>query len=141
MVKIDAAVKRRIVEAIRLAERETSGEIRVHLASRSVEDAYVEARKTFKRLGMHATSERNGVLIYVAPHSKNFAIVGDAGLDAKVGPEFWDRTRDRMAAQFSTGRLAEGIIEGVYSAAEKLREHFPRRKDDANELSDTVTEG
>lgn len=140
MVKIDAMTKRIVAEAISLAEEGTSGEIRVHVAARSVEDAYTEARKTFTRLRMHETKERNGVLIYVAPHSKKFAIVGDAGIDAKVGPDFWQSTRDRMAVQFSAGRLAEGIVEGVRSAGEKLKEHFPRRGDDVNELPDAVTE-
>ena len=44
----------------------------------------------FKKLGMHKTAERNGVLFYLAVDDRKFAIIGDAGINAKVPAGFWD---------------------------------------------------
>ena len=137
---LDKELKGKIVDAIRRAERWTSGEIRVHLRSRCPEDVLKKARETFTRLGMHRTKERNGVLIFVAPKSRRFAIVGDEAIDRKVGDSFWNETRDVMSGHFSKGELAEGIVEGVRKAGEQLKKYFPGSSANANELPDTVEE-
>ncbi len=133
--------KKEIVRAIREAEKGSTGEIRVHLAPRSGEDTLRDAEKVFARLRMHRTRHRNGVLIFVALKSRCFAIVGDEAMHAKVGERFWSETRDRMAPHFLKGDIAKGIVEGVRSAGEKLKRHFPSDGRDANELPDTVTGG
>ena len=132
--------KKAVIEAIRDAERGTSGEIRVHLHRVPTNDALSDARKLFKRLGMHRTQERNGVLLFIAPKSQTFAIVGDEGIHARVGDAFWNTTRDRMQKEFSQGRLQEGVLAGVRSAGERLKEYFPAKRDDRDELSNEVTE-
>ena len=132
--------KSRIIEAIRAAELRTSGEIRVHVMPRCGKDALKEAKKVFKRLKMHKTAQRNGVLIFVAPRSKRFAIVGDEGIHRHVGDLFWDRTRDVMTAHFSKEQLVEGIIAGIENAGKRLAEHFPRSPEDRNELPDRITQ-
>ncbi len=133
--------KKTLIEAIRQAEAGTSGEIRVHVHRGPTKDALAEARKLFKRLGMHRTKERNGVLLFVAPKNHTFAIVGDEGIHRLVGDAFWNTTRDRMQKEFSEGRLQDGLLAGVKSAGERLKEHFPVKKTDRNELSNEVTEG
>ena len=138
MVTLDKNI---IIEAIGKAESGTSGEIRVHVHSRPVKDAFMEAQKLFKRLGMHRTKLRNGVLIFVSEKSHQFANVGDEGIHARVGASFWDAVRDRMGAQFAMGELQLGILEGVRSAGEQLKVYFPAGKSDRNELSDDVTTG
>ncbi len=140
MVKLlDKHAEQDIVNAIRLAERETSGEIRVHVRRICRGDALEEAKKIFGRLRMHNTRERNAVLIYVALDSRRFAILGDRGIHEKVGDLFWNGTRDKIASLFSQGALKEGIIAGVMDAGEKLKAHFPCRRNDKNELPDTIT--
>ncbi len=136
---MDQISEQRIVQAIREAEHKTSGEIRVHVRKTCKQDALVEAQKIFKKLGMHKTKERNGVLIFVAPQSRVFAIVGDEGIHAKVGVDFWDKTRDIMSNYFKSDKIAEGIVEGVLSAGRELAKHFPLKSDNPNELSDQVT--
>lgn len=138
---LDRQSEKEIVAAIEAAEQKTSGEIRVHLKKRLPKGRSVreEAEKTFTRLRMHRTRERNGVLIFVVFDNHEFAILGDSGIHARVGAAFWDETRDRMAALFAEGKSKEGIIAGVSSAGEKLAAYFPCGKDDKNELSNRLT--
>ena len=140
MVGFDKAAKKEIEQAIDRAESRTSGEIRVHLKARAGGDVLRDARKTFSRLKMHRTRERNSVLIFIALKSRAFAIVGDEGIHARAGDAFWNATRDIMASYFAKNQIKEGILAGVLSAGDKLKENFPRKSGDINELPDTVTE-
>lgn len=131
----------RIVGAIREAESRSRAEIRVHASSRAVEDAQREAAHQFEKLGMTATRERSGVLIYVAPQTQRFAIVGDSGIHAKCGPEFWKLIAAAMEHDFREGRFTDGLVKGIAQAGDALTAHFPRdARPDVNELSDQVSE-
>jgi uncharacterized membrane protein len=133
--------KNQIVEAIAQAERGTSGEIRVHVARGSKRAVMDEAKKIFQKLGMHKTKARNGVLSFVALKNHEFSILGDTGIHAVVGDDFWKTTRDRMEARFKKDDLTGGIVAGVLDAGEKLKTYFPCHPDDQNELSNSVSEG
>ena len=89
-----------IIAAIQTAEKETSGEIRVHIEKSTSIAALDRAVEVFHLLEMDKTQLRNGVLIYLASQDKVFAICGDRGIDAVVPEGFWDSTREAMAAQF-----------------------------------------
>jgi uncharacterized membrane protein len=130
-----------IAAAVAAAERGTSGEIRVHLERRLPRGATALARATqlFARLKMNATAERNGVLIYVAVQDRKLAIVGDAGVHAHVGHEYWQRIRDVMVERLRVGAAREAVIHAVIDVGLVLRKFFPRRPDDRNELSDEVS--
>ncbi len=128
-----------IVLAIREAEKDTSGEIRVHLEFEDRGDPYRRAQEVFCLLKMDNTRQRNGVLIYVAVHAHHFVILGDSGIDHSVPPDFWNTTRDLMQEHFRNGAHKEGIIAGVLSAGRELKAHFPTGPDDQNELSDAIT--
>ncbi|MDC6355635.1 MULTISPECIES: TPM domain-containing protein [unclassified Robiginitalea] len=130
-----------VVRAIREAERQTSGEIRVHLEYTAQGDPMERAREVFLALKMENTRERNGVLIYVAARDHRFAIIGDKGIDKAVPAGFWDSTRDAMQNHFRNGRFAEGLIAGIRSAGRELKTHFPWKPDDTNELSNEISKG
>ena len=132
----------RIVQAIQTAESRSRGEIRVHAANRAVVDAQKAAARQFEKLGMAGTAEGTGVLIFVAPRSRNFAIVGDHGIHARCGDGFWREVAAAMEADFRAGRFADGIVKGIERAGEVLALHFPRAAGatDVNELPDTVSE-
>jgi uncharacterized membrane protein len=131
----------RIVGAIREAESRSRGEIRVHASSRPVEDAQREAARQFERLGMTATQERSGVLIYIAPRSQRFAIVGDSGIHEKCGPDFWREIAAAMEHDFRESRFTDGLVKGIARAGDALAVHFPRTAQaDVNELPDHVSE-
>ncbi|THD68773.1 TPM domain-containing protein [Robertkochia marina] len=130
-----------IVEAIRKAEKTTSGEIRVHLEPTTDEDPLKHAADVFHELGMDQTEARNGVLIYIAVEAHKFVIYGDKGIYEKVPHDFWDSTRDEMQLYFRNGHFREGIIAGVLHAGEQLQKYFPWDRNDANELSDEVSRG
>ena len=128
-----------IVEAIRIAESNTSGEIRVHLERHTDLDPLTRAKEIFHILKMDNTKEENGVLIYIAVDDHRFAICGDRGINKKVPAHFWETTRDTMSASFKKGKFKQGIIEGVQHAGERLSIYFPWKHGDTNELSDEIT--
>lgn len=131
---------RQIVESIRQAELETSGEIRVHLEKRCFGDPVKKAIKIFEKIGMHRTQARNGVLIYLAIASKKFSIIGDKGIDEKIPAGFWNETAKKMQDCFIKGNFSEGLKAGIQDAGEKLKEFFPYQGEkDQNELSDEIS--
>ncbi len=130
----------RIVEAIREAERHTSGEIRVFISHRHVPDPVAAATHRFAKLKMHKTRHRNAVLIFVAPKSQTFAIIGDEGVHARCGDEFWTRTAEEMGRHFKQQKFTDGLLHGIQIAGKLLAEHFPHRGGDSNEVSDSVVE-
>lgn len=135
------AERRTIVDAIKEAEAKTSGEIRVHLDRKSHGDAQVAAKKVFEKIGMDRTAEKNGVLFYVAVADHTFAVIGDAGIDAKVEKDFWDRLSEQMLAAFKEDKFGDGIAAAIRAAGEKLAASFPRKEGDVNELPDDVSVG
>lgn len=130
-----------VVAAVRLAEKHTSGEIRIHIDSECEGDPVKRAEKVFGKLGMHKTKLRNGVLIYLACDSKVFAIIGDKGINDLVPENFWKDVIAIMAGEFRYGRFAEGLAEAARMAGEKLRDFFPYQKDDVNEQPDEISFG
>jgi len=128
----------KIVDAIAEAERRTSGEIRLFISSHEVAEALPEAKRQFTQMGMEKTAERNGVLIYVAPKSQTFAVVGDAGVHAKCGEDFWNATAAQMRARFKEGKFTDGLIAGIQSIGDVLQRHFPRQDNDRNELPNEI---
>lgn len=133
--------KARVRDAVRDAEAQTSGEIRVLVLARTDKDPLATARKWFAKLGMQHTRERNGVLICLGAESHTFAILGDEGIHRVVGDAGWAAYRDAMAERFRRGDFVGGLVHGVEETAKVLATHFPRRHDDHNELSDDVVEG
>jgi uncharacterized membrane protein len=139
--KISSSDKEMIVAAIKAAEKETSGEVQVHIDNHCKEEVLDRAAFMFKTLKMHKTKERNGVLFYLAIKDHKFAILGDAGINQKVADDFWDTIKEEMASLFKTGKIAEGLSKGIEKAGLQLAQHFPYQADDENELSDDISFG
>jgi uncharacterized membrane protein len=139
---LNALDHERIVTAIRQAEACSRAEVRVHVSNQAVTDANQAAAAQFEKLGMTRTAERNGVLIYVAPRSQKFAIVGDSGIHQSCGQSFWQEVAGAMETDFRAGRFTDGIVKGLARAGEALGTYFPRPEGvcDLNELKDEVTE-
>jgi uncharacterized membrane protein len=137
-----AVDQEKVVAAIRAAEARSTGEVRVHVTSQAVDDVQAAAITTFEKLGMTATRERNGVLLFIAPLSRKFAVIGDTGIHARCGQSFWTELAAAVSEDFRAERFTEGIVKGLTRAADLLAQHFPRSADrpDTNELSDDVTE-
>lgn len=131
-----------IVEAIKAAEKNTSGEIRVHIEpSTNGKDALERAIEVFQELEMHQTEARNGVLIYLAFEDHSFSVFGDKGINEVVGENFWNSTRDLMQSSFKKAEFAKGLVDGITEAGNALKTHFPYQKDDQNELDDQISKG
>jgi uncharacterized membrane protein len=133
--------KKQILNAIESAELNTSGEIRFHIENKLKGDLMDRAAFIFDKLGMQRTEERNGVQFYLAVKSRKFAILGDIGINKVVPDNFWDEIKDKMQVHFKNNEFAQGIVEGINIAGEKLKEFFPYQSDDKNELSDEISYG
>jgi uncharacterized membrane protein len=133
---------RRIEEAIQKAERRTSGEIRVSVSRFFWGDVHRVADRAFARLGMTATRERNGVLFFIVPSRRRFVVLGDDGIHAKVGQEFWERVAAAVSEHLRNGDFTLGLVHGIETVGEQLATHFPFDPTaDANELPDEVDLG
>ncbi len=138
----------RIVESIRAAELRSRGEIRIHITERAVDDPVKEATVVFERLGMTATQDRNGLLIFIAPKSHKFAVLGDSGITTRAGTAPLDQMASAMQAAFREGHFTDGLVAAVEKAGDILATHFPRVLDahgkdapDKDELSNTISRG
>lgn len=137
------AEEARIVESIRMAERGSSGEIRLYVEDFCLKDHPVEqAAELFQLFGMHHTKDRNAVLIYIAQKSHHFAIWGDSGIHEKVGFQFWEEEKKILKAHFQQDQAADGICKAVKLIGDRLRTHFPADDDhNENELPDEIIYG
>ncbi len=136
--KID---RQRLKAAIQKAEKNTSGEIRVHIENNCPEELMDRAAFLFEKLEMHKTELRNGVLFYLAMKDRVFAVLGDAGINSKVPEGFWNNIKEEMTALFKNDNPIGAIETGVLMAGEQLKSHFPYQSDDVNELSDEISFG
>ena len=130
---------RRVVEAIKQAERNTSGEIKVHIENRCKGDVEERSLVVFNKLKLNETKLRNGVLIYLAVRDHKFAILGDEGINNVVGQGFWNDVKDLMLSHFKENRFAEGLEQGIQRCGEKLKTYFPYQSDDVNEIPDEIS--
>lgn len=133
--------EQQIVKAIKEAELNTSGEIRVHIEAKCPSDPLKRAVYIFNYLKMYNTKARNGVLVYVAVESRKFAIIGDAGINNAVPDNFWDEIKEKMRAAFSAGDYVGGISGAVKEAGNSLKKYFPYQSDDINEQPDEISFG
>ena len=133
------AEEEEVIQAIREAEKATSGEIRVHLETSSHDHLWDRAMEVFHLLKMDNTKESNGVLIYVAVEERQFIIYGDKGINAVVPPDFWESTKNEIVAEFKKGNFKQGLINGITKAGEQLQKHVPWSEGDLNELSDKIS--
>ena len=128
-----------IVQAIVEAEKNTSGEVRVHIENHSNKTPLERAQEVFFELKMEATNDRNGVLFYVSVTDKKFAIIGDQGINELVATDFWNATKEIVLNHFKLGAFKHGLVEGILSAGNQLKAYFPYQSDDEDELSNEIS--
>ena len=130
--------QQQIVDAIGTAERMTSGEIRVHIQPKARGEIRHVAERTFERLGMTKTKDRNGVLLFIASEEQQFVILGDQGIDARVPAGFWDEIARQLRDRFQHGEFTGGIVDAIHNAGRELKTYFPRAHDDVDELANEI---
>lgn len=138
---LNAKEEQEIVDAIHVAEKNTSGEIRVHIEHKLKTDIGNRTKELFHLLKMDNTKLLNGVLIYVAIDDKVFSIYGDKGINDVVDSNFWNSTKDIMTSHFKKSEFKEGIVNGILKTGEQLKQHFPYQYDDINELPNEISKG
>jgi len=136
---LSKAEEQEIVHAIVEAEKNTSGEIRVHIEEHTEKSPLERAQEVFFELKMDETQDRNGVLFYICVSDKKFAIIGDKGINEAVESDFWDCTKDTVIANFKEGNFKKGLVEGILRAGERLKKYFPYQDNDTNELSNEIS--
>jgi uncharacterized membrane protein len=132
----------RIIEAIKAAEADTSGQVRIYIQRGKLEsDPVIAAQEKFQKLGMQATRERNGVLIFVVPRARKFAVIGDEGVHQKCGDQFWQQLVERMRVHFQNENFTDALVEAIQKTGKLLASHFPKGAAPQNELPDEIIEG
>ena len=131
----------KIVEAIRIAEENTSGEIRVHIEEKSEKHSIERAMEVFNMLKMYETESRNGVLFYINVSGNLFAIIGDEGIDKVVPKDFWESTKEVVLKNFAEKKFKKGLVKGIKKAGKQLKKYFPYQADDTNELPNEISKG
>jgi len=129
----------RVKAAIQASEKRTSGEIRVSVSQYFWGRVRPVAERAFRRMGMTSTKDRNGILFFIVPSRRRFVVLGDEGIHAKVGQDFWDRLTAVMSGDFKKGRFQDGLLKAIADAGEQLSAHFPYDASvDRNELPDDI---
>ncbi len=132
----------RIVGAIKGAEAETSGQIRLYVQRGKLEgDPVIAAQEKFQKMGMETTRERNSVLIFVVPRARKFAVIGDQGVHQKCGDQFWEQLIERMRVHFRNENFTDALVEAIEEVGQLLAGHFPKTSASTNELPDNIVEG
>jgi uncharacterized membrane protein len=132
-----------ILEAVRLSENQTSGEIRIYIESRNpMVEPLDRATQIFAQFEMSKTKNRNGVLIYIAIKDRELAVLGDSGIHEQVGSDYWQKEVAVMLDHFKKHELAKGLIHCVQDIGQVLKEKFPFIPgEDKNELPDDIIFG
>lgn len=138
---LNAEEEQQVIAAIRTAEQNTSGELRIHLEKTSKIDVYERALEVFHLLKMDNTKLQNGVLIYVAVEDKSFVILGDEGINNVVEDDFWESTKNVMQGHFKRGHFKQGLVDGILKAGKQLEIYFPWETGDKNEIPDDISIG
>lgn len=136
--KLDDA---KIIEAISEAEKKSSGEICLFVAQQKVDNVLEAAQQEFIKMGMTKTNLRNGVLIYFAPLSQQFAVIGDQGIHEKCGDSFWASAADMMSKLLKEGKFTDAVVFGIRQVSNMLEQYFPRDPNDKNELPNQIIRG
>lgn len=135
------AEEKQVVQAIKDAELNTSGELRVHVEERCSKEINERMKEVFLQLKMNETEARNGILIYLATKDRKVGIWGDQGIHDKVGQAFWEEEIALIIDHFKNDQKAEGLSKAIQLIGNKLKEHFPYQSDDVNELDDSISYG
>ena len=131
--------EKKIIEAIQKAEKNTSGEIRIHIEFESSTNHFDKALEVFEQLEMHKTKDRNGVLFHVSPADHNFTIIGDEGIDNATPDDFWDDIKSDVVKHFKKEHYVKGLCKGIKKTGKALKKYFPYQEDDTNELPDEIS--
>jgi len=138
---LTASQEQQIIEAIKKSEKNTSGEIRVHIEKSTEQLPMERALEVFHFLKMDTTKLRNGVLLYIAVESRKFVILGDEGINNKVPDNFWETEKELVLSHFTKGEFTKGIELAILEVGEKLKDFFPYQSNDTNELSNEISKG
>ncbi|MFD1292284.1 TPM domain-containing protein [Lutibacter holmesii] len=138
---LTAEQEQNLIQAIKIAEKNTSGEIRVHIEKATELPAMERALEVFQMLKMDSTQLRNGVLFYIAVESKKFAIIGDEGINNVVPANFWDEEKELVLSHFKKGAFSKGLELAIVEVGKNLKQFFPYMSNDTNELSDEISKG
>ena len=128
-----------IISSIKKAEKNTSGEIRIHIDESSDSDCLTRAKQAFIALKMDKTKNKNGVLFYISAGEKEFAICGDIGIDKVAPSDFWEEIRDTVIDHFKKSEFVDGLVTGIKMAGKSLEKYFPYKDDDIDELPDEIS--
>lgn len=108
-----------------------AGEMREEVERRALEQ--------FQQRRVRGTAGGTGVLIYVSLYERLVRVVGDDAIAARIAQPDWDGISQAVVDGMKNGRPADGLIEAIRRAGERLAQHFPIQPGDQDELSNDLT--
>lgn len=115
-----------LVLALRDLHARTTAEVRIHLSRWMIEkDPDQAAVRVFRHYGMHRTKDRNGLLVYLNLRKRQFALVGDFGLQDRAGEAFWRDCSTKLSAALRSSPLDTALVQFIGYLAERLEALFP----------------
>lgn len=123
----DQVDQKRLIAALAEAEKKTLGKIYIYVSHREITDALAAAQRRFTKLGLSAIHDhRASVLIYIAPKTHKFAIIGDTAIHERCGDTFWQSVADKLSHDLRFGDLTTALLNAIHSLEDSLIEHFPK---------------
>ena len=135
---ISALDEKRLTDAIQAAEKKTTGQFRIFISSKPAPDPLATAQKHFTQLNMHNTQHRNAILLFIAPKSQTFAIIGDTAIHEKCGTPFWQSLTEEMTPHLKSAHYTEALLQALTKAADLLTTHFPATANQKDELPNDI---
>jgi uncharacterized membrane protein len=117
----------RVHRAVQSAEKDTSVRIVVYISHRRVTDPMKAGHQAFKKLKLETEQEKAGLLFFIAPQSRKFAVLGGTALHEKLGQAWWDRLVQVLSADFRREKFTDGLVSVLDEIAPALKLHFPFR--------------
>lgn len=144
---INEEEKSAIKESVRLAESRTSGEIKVLVVGScnkpwpfmsDKKAIYRRAVKEFSAMQIGKTADHTGILIMLSLKERKVQVLADKKINDKVTQDTWSKAVEIIVNNIKQNNQAQGIIQAVEFVGNILAQHFPRKQDDINELSDEI---
>lgn len=88
--------------------------------------------------GLQHTRDATGVLIYISVLERRVWILGDRGINERLAPQIWQDCVDRLVQGIKEKRQGAALCAAIVEIGSLLRDHFPIKADDRNELSDLM---
>jgi putative membrane protein len=122
--------------------KRTDGLKRLFISDREIEEEVEEAALTgFFREGLYRTRDETGILIFISVFERRVWVLADRGINEKVKQGQWDEIVGMIIEGIKNNDQTNAICKAIEEVGRVLKEHFPVKADDRDELQNLIIEG